>query len=69
MGGIGKPKPWKVVRYTVCPDCPYWSIGVQANGRIVRHSWDFGSVEKVGVGTRHPLFRTKICKGSGKRVE
>lgn len=63
-----KVKPWKVVRYTACPECPCWSLGVQANGRIVRHSVGFGSVEKVGPGTRHPMFRTTICKGSGQRV-
>jgi hypothetical protein len=61
-------KPWKVVEYASCPDCTCWSVGVQANGKIVRHSVGFGSVEKVGPGTRHPTWVTTICKGSGKRV-
>lgn len=54
--------------YADCPECNCWSIGVQANGRIVRHSVDYGAVEKVGPGTRHPWMRTRICKGSGKKV-
>lgn len=58
-------KPWRIVGYTSCPYCDAWSIGLQANGRIVRHSCGFGSVEKVGPGTRHPLWTTNICKGSG----
>src|SRR5208282_4504236 len=48
--------------------CSCWSLGLQANGRIVRHSVSCGSVEKVGPGTRRPLLRTVICKGSGKFV-
>jgi hypothetical protein len=61
-------KPWKVVSYTSCPECSC-SLGVQANGKIVRHSIGFGFVEKVGPGTRHPRFRTTICKGSGMKVK
>ncbi|NOS81102.1 MAG: hypothetical protein HOP32_05910 [Nitrospira sp.] len=57
-----------VVRYTACPNCSQWSIGVQANGRIVRHSMGCGSVETVGPGTRRPLWRTTICAGSGTLV-
>lgn len=60
-------KPWTVVRYSACPNCTRSSIGVQHNGRIVRHSIGFGYVEKVGPGTRHPKWRTVICKGSGKK--
>lgn len=63
--GVG---PRRVVSYTSCPHCQSWSIGVQANGRIVRHSVGFESVEKVGPGTRHPTWRTVICKGSGYLV-
>lgn len=59
----------RVVSYTSCPFCDCCSIGVQANGRIVRHSFGFGSVEKVGPGTRHPEWKTAICKGSGHKVE
>jgi hypothetical protein len=62
------PNPKKVVAYTACPKCSCWSLGLQANGRIVRHSIGFGSVEKVGAGTRHPQWRTVICKGSGMLV-
>ena len=61
-------KPWKVVEYASCPDCPCGSLGVQADGRLVRHSTGFGYVERVGPGTRHPTWLTTICKGSGKRV-
>lgn len=39
------------------------------NGHLVRHSVGFGSVEKVGPGTRHPRWRTTVCQGSGKLVE
>lgn len=58
----------RVVRYTACPECRNWSVGVLNTGRIVRHSRDFGSVEKVGPGTRHPQWITSICPGSGKKV-
>ena len=58
--------PRRVVAYTSCPECTCGSLGVQANGRIVRHSIGFGSVEKVGPGTCHPSWRTTICKGSGQ---
>lgn len=58
----------RVVEYTACPSCSQWSIGVQANGRIVRHSMGCGSVEKVGPGTRRPKWRTTICPGSGQKV-
>lgn len=60
--------PRHVVRYTSCPDCRCGSLGVQRNGRMVRHSIGFGSVEKVGPGTRRPRWRTIICTGSGKKV-
>jgi len=60
-----EPKPWHVIEYTSCRFCSAWSIGVQRNGRVVRHSEGFGSVEKVGPGTRHPNWVTTICKGSG----
>jgi hypothetical protein len=50
----------RIVGYVSCPECPNWSCGLQANGRLVRHSSDFGYV------VREPGFR--ICKGSGKRV-
>lgn len=58
----------RVVEYSACPECSCWSLGVQGNGRIVRHSEGFGSVEKVGPGTRHSLLRTTICRGSGAFV-
>ena len=61
--------PRRVVDYTSCPKCNCGSIGVQANGRIVRHSVGFGSVEKVGPGTRHPRFKTTICDGSGLLIK
>jgi hypothetical protein len=62
-------RPWTVIGYAPCPYCHCWSLGVQANGKLVRHSIDFGSVEKVGPGTRYPSLKTTICKGSGLRVE
>lgn len=58
----------RVVEYGSCSVCPTWSIGITGNGRIVRHSAWFGSVEKVGPGTRHPMRRNKICEGSGEKV-
>ena len=58
----------RVRRYTSCPECGV-SLRVEESGRICRHSYGFGSVEKVGPGTRHPRMRTTICAGSGKLVE
>lgn len=62
------PKPWHVVEYTTCPKCRAMSVGVQRDGKLVRHSISFGSVEKVGPGTRHPKWRTTICEGSGLQM-
>jgi hypothetical protein len=62
-------KKKRAISYTACPYCTNWSIRVGANGRLPRHSIGFGSVEKVGPGTRHPTWRTTICEGSGKKVE
>lgn len=65
---VKKPtKPYHVVGYTSCPHCTCWSLGLQANGKIVRHSVGVGSVEKVGPRTRRPRLTTTICKGSGKQ--
>lgn len=64
-----KTRSRRAVAYTSCPDCPWWSVGVQANGRIVRHTTNLGYVEKVGPGTRHPGFRATLCKGSGKKIK
>lgn len=59
----------RVIEYTACPHCSCWSLGVQANGRLVRHTMGIGYVERVGPGTRYPYFRPgKICPGSGKLV-
>lgn len=58
----------RVVEYTSCSTCQA-SVGIQANGRIVRHSFGFGYAEKVGPGTAHPSWKTTICKGSGYRRE
>ena len=58
----------RILEYTSCPKCDCWSLAVLRNGRIVRHSIGFGSVEKVGPGTRQPQFVTTICEGSGLRV-
>ena len=59
----------RVVRYTSCPDCVNWSIGVMGNGRIVRHSISFGSVERLSLGAkRRGLIVTPICSGSGRKV-
>ena len=63
-------RPRRIVEYTACPDCDWWSVGVQANRRIVRHTKGHGSVERVGPGTRYPQFRPgPICPGSGKLVK
>lgn len=58
----------RISHYTSCPKCSCPSLAVLKNGRIVRHSIGFGSVEKVGPGTRYPQFRTTICEGSGLKV-
>ena len=55
-------------RYGICPKCDVMSIRIEPNGKLPRHSIGFGSVEKVGPGTRYPMFRTTICKGSGLKV-
>lgn len=59
-------KPWKVVRYSSCPDCTCWSLGVRADGRFVRHSISCGSVERLRPGS--PFRPTPICAGSGKKA-
>ncbi len=56
-------KPWKVVSYASCWCCPSWSLGVRADGRFVRHSPSFGSVERSRA-VRLGVFRTTVCKGS-----
>lgn len=61
-------QPYHVVAYTSCPYCGHGSLGLRKDGKIVRHSVGFGSVEKVGPGTRHPNLITRICEGSLKRV-
>lgn len=53
-------------RYSACPDCVCWSILVQPNGRIVRHTQGFGYVERFPPG--HPFRPGPICKGSGALV-
>lgn len=63
-----KSKPteaWHVVGYGDCPECTCWSCGVRLDGKLVRHSIGFGSVERFRPGSP---FRTTICKGSGVRV-
>jgi len=59
-------KPYKVVEYGACPECDCWSLGIQANGRIVRHSIGRGSVERLSPGSC--LTPAPICKGSGAKV-
>ncbi len=53
-------------RYTSCPDCSCWSIRVEENGRICRHTAGFGYVERFPPG--HYFKAGPICKGSGKLV-
>lgn len=50
----------RVVVYVSCPECDCWSVGVLGNGRIVRHSFNMGCIE------RDPRFKTPLCAGSGK---
>lgn len=56
----------RVRRYESCPDCDRWSIRVEENGRICRHSVGFGYVERFPPG--HPFTPTPVCIGSGKKV-
>lgn len=56
----------RVVKYAPCPECACWSLGVQANGRLVRHSVGMGSVERLPRNS--PLISPPICKGSGKQT-
>jgi hypothetical protein len=61
-----RDKPYKVVRYSDCPECNTSSVGVQKNGRIVRHSMSFGSVERLSPAQlRRGFINTPVCKGSG----
>ena len=55
---------YRGVEFIDCPCCTNWSIGVNRFGKILRHSEDFGYVERVGPGTRYPDFKTRICKAS-----
>jgi hypothetical protein len=56
--------PRRVVDYVACPFCECWSLGLQANGKIVRHTYGLGSVPK------RPLScRRDICPASGKTRE
>ena len=62
-------RPYHVVSYTSCPECDSWSIGVRADGRIVRHSIGCGSVgqlskAQIAVGMK----RGTICAGSLRRA-
>ena len=53
--------------YSYCEDCRV-DIRLEKNGRAARHSVGFRYVERVGSGTAHPKWRTKICVGSGKKL-
>lgn len=53
-------------RYSACPKCTCWSILVQPNGRVVRHSVGFGYVERFPAG--HPFKPGPVCEGSGALV-
>ncbi len=61
---MSKTSERRVVSYTACPCCSCWSLGVQANGRIVRHSMGWGSVERC----KPPFVPAPICSGSGRFV-
>lgn len=58
----------RIRRYESCPVCGHCGLRVEENGRICRHSFGFGCVEKVGPGTRWPKFVTTICTGSGMKI-
>jgi hypothetical protein len=53
-------------RYGACPECTTWSILIQPNGRVVRHTIGFGYVERFP--PNHPFRPGKVCKGSGALV-
>lgn len=59
--------PWHVVGYVSCPKCDNWSVGVQMNGRIVRHTEGFGYVERFPPNV--PFRPGPLCKGSGMKVD
>lgn len=67
--GWGNPKsPRRVVSYSACRHCDAWSLGVQANGKFVRHTAGFGYVEKAKRLSR--WFRPgPICEGSGELAD
>lgn len=56
----------RVRRYDACPDCASWSIRIEENGRVARHSVGFGYVERFPPG--HPFRPGPICTGSGALV-
>lgn len=58
------PHPRRVAEYVACPACACASLGLQVNGRVVRHSVGFGSVEPRAMLERRG-WRTTVCKGSG----
>jgi hypothetical protein len=60
---MGRFNRRRVRRYTACPECTMWSIRVEENGRICRHSRGFGYVERFPPGSR--MRATPVCKGSG----
>lgn len=55
--------PRRVVEYAHCGFCDCMSLGVQANGRLVRHTMGLGSVVKV-----KPPRSKDICPYSGRKI-
>lgn len=61
----------RVRRYQSCPECTCWSLRVEENGRICRHSRGLGYVERFppgSPGARRGWRPTPVCKGSGQKV-
>ena len=66
MGRVARPNRRRVRRYSACPHCSCWSIRVEENGRVCRHTVGFGYVERFPPG--HPFKAGPVCPGSGVKV-
>jgi hypothetical protein len=58
-------------RYEACPECTQWSLRVEENGRLARHSRGFGYVERFppgSPGARRGWRPSRVCSGSGRKV-
>lgn len=61
-----KPRRRHKKRYTACSKCSCWSLRVEENGKVCRHTIGFGYVENYP--PTHPFRNGPICKGSHEKV-